>query len=447
MYRTGNFFRLDSDEELDVDEIEQYELEGVEYTPDAEEAVKAVDDERGPARVPRPRADGRAGVRLRHAAARRCRRRRRTSIPSSPPACSCCPSRESLAGAVPGGRRRREGRARGDAHARGARAARSGSGEGGDITAALDEAAERAVLAHFDRPDIRIVSEEIGIRGDGPITVVVDPIDGSQNAERAIPYFALCVAVAEGGQTMDDVVFGFVHDFGSDEEWTAVQGRRRVPERRAADRARRRTTSSSSRSRRRAPALVLDRLEKLAPLTDRVRVMGAQAITFCHLAAGRTDAVVVPQAVAPGRLRGLPAADPRARVRHPRDRRARPCPRSRSTSQARSRICAAGTEELADADRRGGTLLGMEPSRDAILAALANVIDPELRKPVTELDMVRDVDDLGRRGHRHDRAHRRRLPAAQLVPGAGRARGRRRRGRHGGAARVRRDEPRRSARR
>ena len=33
----------------------------------------------------------------------------------------------------------------------------------------------------------------------------------------------------------------------------------------------------------------------------------------------------------------------------------------------------------------------MEPSRDAVLAALANVIDPELRKPVTELDMVRDI--------------------------------------------------------
>jgi ATP-binding protein involved in chromosome partitioning len=37
----------------------------------------------------------------------------------------------------------------------------------------------------------------------------------------------------------------------------------------------------------------------------------------------------------------------------------------------------------------------MEPSRDAILAALANVIDPELRKPVTELDMVRDIQIAG----------------------------------------------------
>src|ERR1044071_6729758 len=34
----------------------------------------------------------------------------------------------------------------------------------------------------------------------------------------------------------------------------------------------------------------------------------------------------------------------------------------------------------------------MEPSRDSILKALENVIDPELRRPVTELDMVRSVE-------------------------------------------------------
>jgi ATP-binding protein involved in chromosome partitioning len=39
----------------------------------------------------------------------------------------------------------------------------------------------------------------------------------------------------------------------------------------------------------------------------------------------------------------------------------------------------------------------MRPDRDAILVALENVIDPELKRPVTELDMVRDVlvDDDG----------------------------------------------------
>ena len=41
----------------------------------------------------------------------------------------------------------------------------------------------------------------------------------------------------------------------------------------------------------------------------------------------------------------------------------------------------------------------MRPDRDAILKALENVIDPELKRPVTELDMVRDVvvDGLKRR--------------------------------------------------
>jgi len=34
----------------------------------------------------------------------------------------------------------------------------------------------------------------------------------------------------------------------------------------------------------------------------------------------------------------------------------------------------------------------VEPSRDAILAALGTVIDPELQRPVTELDMVRDIE-------------------------------------------------------
>src|SRR5579862_7489829 len=34
----------------------------------------------------------------------------------------------------------------------------------------------------------------------------------------------------------------------------------------------------------------------------------------------------------------------------------------------------------------------MAPTRDAVFAALGNVIDPELRKPVTELDMVRGIE-------------------------------------------------------
>ena len=69
-----------------------------------------------------------------------------------------------------------------------------------------------------------IVSEEVGRVGNGATLVVVDPIDGSINAKRGIPFFSFSIAIAEGGETMDDVFFGFVHDFGTGEEWTATRG-------------------------------------------------------------------------------------------------------------------------------------------------------------------------------------------------------------------------------
>src|SRR6266446_1996028 len=165
-----------------------------------------------------------------------------------------------------------------------------GRGKGGDDTGALDEAAEAAVLAHFEGEDVRIVSEEIGFKGEGRYTVLVDPIDGSQNAERGIPYFCLCVAVAEG-DTVDDVFFGYVYDFGADEEWYAISGGGAFLDGKPLTGAPREFIEMLSHEATRA-TLVGESLEVLAPLTDRVRVMGAQALTYCHLAAGRTDAVV-----------------------------------------------------------------------------------------------------------------------------------------------------------
>src|SRR6185503_17642333 len=96
-----------------------------------------------------------------------------------------------------------------------------GAERGGDDTTAIDAAAERAILRHFEGS--RIVSEEVGIHGEGPYTVVIDPIDGSMNAKRGIPFFSISIAVADG-ESMDDVFFGYVYDFGAREEWTASRG-------------------------------------------------------------------------------------------------------------------------------------------------------------------------------------------------------------------------------
>jgi myo-inositol-1(or 4)-monophosphatase len=165
-----------------------------------------------------------------------------------------------------------------------------GRGAGGDLTKAIDLRAETAVLAHFRGDDVRIVSEEAGVQGDGRYTVVVDPIDGSQNCERGIPYFALSVAIAEG-ETMEDVFLGYVYDFGSGEEWTAVKGGGAFLDGRPLTGTPGDAVEILSIEAT-AADLVAERLPHLAPLADKVRVMGALAISLCHLAAGRTDAVV-----------------------------------------------------------------------------------------------------------------------------------------------------------
>ncbi len=106
-----------------------------------------------------------------------------------------------------------------------------GVGEGGDHTLVIDRECEDAVFAELEAlaaegASFVAVSEERGevaFGGGGPVRVVVDPIDGSLNARRTIPSHSLSIAVSSG-PSMADVEFGFVHDFGADEEFVARRG-------------------------------------------------------------------------------------------------------------------------------------------------------------------------------------------------------------------------------
>jgi myo-inositol-1(or 4)-monophosphatase len=64
-----------------------------------------------------------------------------------------------------------------------------------------DLAADEAALGVLDRAGLGVLSEESGAHGlDRPVVVVVDPVDGSTNASRGIPWFAtsLCAVDPEG---------------------------------------------------------------------------------------------------------------------------------------------------------------------------------------------------------------------------------------------------------
>jgi fructose-1,6-bisphosphatase/inositol monophosphatase family enzyme len=63
---------------------------------------------------------------------------------------------------------------------------------------ALDLVADRAACEVLRRADVRILSEESGVHpGASPVTVVIDPVDGSTNCAREIAYWATSVAAID----------------------------------------------------------------------------------------------------------------------------------------------------------------------------------------------------------------------------------------------------------
>ena len=168
-------------------------------------------------------------------------------------------------------------------------------GEGGDDTTAIDAAAELAVVGRLEALglDLTLVSEELGLRtfgAGGALRVVVDPIDGSVNAKRGIPFFSLSLAVADG-ETMDDVSFGFVYDFGAREEWVAERGRGAFLDGAPLDAPGPKDAIEILSLEGTTTDAIARAVPGLDAIAHRVRVMGSLALSLCHLAAGRVDAV------------------------------------------------------------------------------------------------------------------------------------------------------------
>jgi len=187
-------------------------------------------------------------------------------------------------------------------------------GSGGDRTLVIDRSAESVVLAELDAIHAEgygfvALSEERGAvdYGDPRVRVIIDPIDGSLNAKRRISHYALSVAVA-CGETMNDVIFGFVYDFGPSEEWWArrgegawLDGTRLDPnlgERRSRD-GRLEVLGIESAD----PRWVAACIDSLVDTTHRLRALGTIAASLCQVAAARFDGMVSLR-----RCRGVDAA-------------------------------------------------------------------------------------------------------------------------------------------
>jgi myo-inositol-1(or 4)-monophosphatase len=174
-----------------------------------------------------------------------------------------------------------------------------GIGEGGDRTLEIDRRCEDVVFAELEAlaaqgASFVAVSEERGeveFGGGGVARVVIDPIDGSLNARRTIPSHSLSIAVAAGA-SMADVEFGFVHDFGADEEFVARRGAGAL----LGDREARVTAEAEKLEvvglESAEPEWSLPALQSLAGKAYRLRVVGSIAITASYVGVGRFDAML-----------------------------------------------------------------------------------------------------------------------------------------------------------
>ena len=84
----------------------------------------------------------------------------------------------------------------------------------------LDLAADEVALRVLLGAGFRVFSEESGVSGEGEYTVVVDPIDGSTNCDRGVPFYATSLAVLRG----DELVAGLVKNQATGAVFAAEKG-------------------------------------------------------------------------------------------------------------------------------------------------------------------------------------------------------------------------------
>lgn len=101
-----------------------------------------------------------------------------------------------------------------------------GMGADGTPTKLIDDEAEKTVLRILKEKDedLNILSEECGfVNNNSEYTLVMDPIDGTHNAIRGIPFYSVSLAI--GKKKLSDVKYGIVKNLVSGDTFWAEKGK------------------------------------------------------------------------------------------------------------------------------------------------------------------------------------------------------------------------------
>lgn len=84
-------------------------------------------------------------------------------------------------------------------------------------TKKIDLLAEETVIEYLKKEnlDITLISEEIGeiqIGNSSKYVIILDPIDGTTNAIKGLPFFSTSIAIAKG-KTIKELFFGYIRNY------------------------------------------------------------------------------------------------------------------------------------------------------------------------------------------------------------------------------------------
>ena len=164
----------------------------------------------------------------------------------------------------------------------------------------IDLVAEKAIIDTLEEHDAScvLISEETGTKkiGDPPheYYLTTDPIDGTTNALRGIPFIATSIAISSA-PFLQDVETALVSDLIHDTSYTATRGKGAFKE---DDEIRPSSTSSLEKAiigvdlkALETPKLV-KRLAEVMQKTRHLRHLGANALEVCYVADGTTEAFI-----------------------------------------------------------------------------------------------------------------------------------------------------------
>ncbi|MBY8979650.1 MAG: hypothetical protein KGD72_04620 [Candidatus Lokiarchaeota archaeon] len=177
-------------------------------------------------------------------------------------------------------------------------------GAGGDISMQIDLIAENIVINTLENENINLllISEELGERYIGnkekaiksQNVLIIDPVDGSNNAVRGIPYCSISIAYAIG-KSIKDIKKAVVLDLVSKDIYWAVKGEGAYLNDKKIHVSNLNLSDNCFFELNLPKENAFQHLGKLKPIIERfhrIRILGSSALTLCQIAKGSMEAFI-----------------------------------------------------------------------------------------------------------------------------------------------------------